>query len=233
MRAFFGGGSYGIYNPASRAGGGLSLHAEGRAADHSVPVTTDGKRLGDRIFDWLVAHADAIGLQEVQFHGRIWTSRRASEGVRRDTAAATIAHRDHVHWGVCWRTARDPDLGRFVWDEPTEPAPAPPAPPTRRPSMILMQPGRHAPGHPELEGYAVLDPQNQRILAYNGASFGGDAPVTYHGVAFREYRFDGKDGRPNAVGGVQDWAGWYDHDGVLVGAMVTTWSGAIYRVAFS
>jgi hypothetical protein len=96
----------GIYNPASRAGGGLSLHAEGRAMDHGVTMDSAGEALGWAVFNWCLANAEGIGLQELQFNRRIWTSRRAGEGVRFDTSPSAGLHRDHVHIGQCWRGAR-------------------------------------------------------------------------------------------------------------------------------
>lgn len=119
----FGGRSLGIYNPASRAGGGLSLHAEGRAMDHGVTVDADGALIGWAVFGWCVENADAIGLQEIQFSRRIWTARRAGEGVRVDTSPAAGLHFDHVHIGQCWAGAR----GRTSWygSPPTAKPPSP------------------------------------------------------------------------------------------------------------
>lgn len=101
-------GSFGCYNPDSRAGSGWSLHREGRAID--VAVGPQVKSKGDEIFHWAVDHADELGLQEIQWYGQIWTSRRHTEGIRTDTSSAAGLHFDHVHIGLAdGRTFTPPD----------------------------------------------------------------------------------------------------------------------------
>jgi hypothetical protein len=91
-------GSFGCYNPNSRAGSGWSLHREGRAIDIAVPPHL--KHLGDEVFHWAIDNADHLGLQEIQWYGQIWTSRRHPEGIRKDFSSAAGLHYDHVHLGV-------------------------------------------------------------------------------------------------------------------------------------
>lgn len=93
-------GSYGCYNPNSRAGNGWSLHREGRAIDVSIRPSVKWK--GDAIFAWCIANADHLGLQEIQWYRRIWTSRKATQGVRTDTSGAALLHYDHVHVGLAY-----------------------------------------------------------------------------------------------------------------------------------
>jgi len=109
-------GSFGCYNPNSRAGSGWSLHREGRAID--VAVGSNLKAKGDEAFHWLIDNADDVGLQEIQWYGLIWTSRRASSGIRRDTSAARNLHFDHIHVGQCWH-------GALYWQPPAGAKPAP------------------------------------------------------------------------------------------------------------
>ncbi len=87
-----------------------SAHYEGRAVDVFVrPVTKRNKVRGWAMAQYLVAHADRLEVTTVIFDGRIWTSRRATDGWRSyspDTAgrsapvAAILEHRDHVHVDV-------------------------------------------------------------------------------------------------------------------------------------
>jgi len=95
----FGGWDLGCYNPASRAGGGPSLHAEGRAQDFAFNANDpDERAAGDALFEWAVAHADEIGLQEILWRGLIWYWPRRGEGVRDGVQQAD--HMSHVHLGV-------------------------------------------------------------------------------------------------------------------------------------
>jgi hypothetical protein len=89
-----------------------STHYEGRAVDVFVrPVNEGNKRRGWAIAQYLVAHADRLGLQHVIFDDRIWSSGRRSESGWRDYRApgaadaapetrAALEHRDHVHVDV-------------------------------------------------------------------------------------------------------------------------------------
>src|SRR5688572_10670774 len=77
----FGTGSLGCYNPASRAGGGPSLHAEGRAQDFALNANDPAQRArGDAMFQFVMNHADELGAQEMLWRGYVWTYRRRGEG---------------------------------------------------------------------------------------------------------------------------------------------------------
>ena len=60
---------------------------------------TSDKALGDRIADFLQAHASELHLYDVIWWDQIWTPERASEGWRDygDHGSATANHMDHVH----------------------------------------------------------------------------------------------------------------------------------------
>lgn len=81
----------GIYNYRRvRGGSSLSAHAEGRAWDAMI---VGKKSEGDRLADWLVANAEAIGVQEV-----IWFQRRwAANTLRWNPYSGASPHTDHVH----------------------------------------------------------------------------------------------------------------------------------------
>jgi hypothetical protein len=98
-----------IYNCRPiRGGTSLSLHAEGRAVDYYLNAhDPDELALGDRIVQWLLgsddrdnSHAVArrLGVQEVIWNHRIWTSgRRRDEGMR--PYGGVDPHTNHVHVG--------------------------------------------------------------------------------------------------------------------------------------
>jgi hypothetical protein len=75
-----------------RADGGE--HGSGRALD--IMVSTD---LGNAIASWLQAHAAELGVSELLWRQRIWTTERAGDGWRwmSDRGSATANHYDHVH----------------------------------------------------------------------------------------------------------------------------------------
>ena len=125
-----------------RGGKGWSLHAEGRALDWRLDVDLPAeKRAGDRLVSLLLradkrgnrnALARRMGLQEVIWNCRIWTSSRT--GLRRYSPCdrrkvdRTTAHRDHVHLGLNWAGARRrTSFWRYGWTAaPPLPPPAPP-----------------------------------------------------------------------------------------------------------
>jgi hypothetical protein len=104
----------GGFSPDGVANGHMegSTHYDGRAVDIFVrPVSQANNRRGWAIAQYLVAHADRLGLQHVIFDDRIWSSGRRSESGWRDyrapgavdAAPATrvvLEHRDHVHVDV-------------------------------------------------------------------------------------------------------------------------------------
>lgn len=107
--AKFGGWNLGCFNPASRAGGGPSLHAEGRAQDFAFNANDpDERAAGDALFTWAVQHAEEIGLQEMLWRGAIWYfPRKDSEDGWGDFPLPGVYgpvqqadHMSHVHMGV-------------------------------------------------------------------------------------------------------------------------------------
>ena len=71
-----------------------SEHASGKALD----IMTSGAR-GAEIAAWLQANYSAMGIVEIIYQQKIWTTQRASEGWRAmpDRGSATANHFDHVH----------------------------------------------------------------------------------------------------------------------------------------
>lgn len=80
--------SYGGY----RSGDGM--HSRGRAIDIMVSGS-----LGWKVAEYVRAHASELGVTEVIYSQRIWTTQRASEGWRAlaDRGSVTANHYDHVH----------------------------------------------------------------------------------------------------------------------------------------
>jgi hypothetical protein len=85
-----------------------SAHYDGRAIDvFARPVTAASKRRGWAWAQYLVAHADRLGIQTVIFDDRIWTAGgRSGDGWRPYTPPQragdpdTLRHLDHVHVDV-------------------------------------------------------------------------------------------------------------------------------------
>jgi len=70
---------------------------------HAVDAMVYGdSALGQRIADFLVAHASELNLFDVIWEQHIWTPVRASEGWRSmpNRGSATANHMDHVHFAV-------------------------------------------------------------------------------------------------------------------------------------
>jgi uncharacterized protein YgiM (DUF1202 family) len=80
--------SFGGYRPGS------SNHSSGRALDVMVSGAA-----GQDIANWARANAGALGITEVIYAQRIWTTQRAGDGWRgmSDRGSATANHYDHVH----------------------------------------------------------------------------------------------------------------------------------------
>lgn len=73
---------------------GDGMHSQGRALD--IMVSSD---LGTDIAEWLRDHAAELGVTELIWRQRIWTTERAGEGWRsmEDRGSPTANHMDHVH----------------------------------------------------------------------------------------------------------------------------------------
>jgi hypothetical protein len=80
--------SFGGYRPGS------GNHASGRALDVMISGAA-----GQEIAYWAQANASALGITEVIYAQRIWTTQRAGDGWRgmSDRGSATANHYDHVH----------------------------------------------------------------------------------------------------------------------------------------
>jgi hypothetical protein len=74
--------------------GGSANHGSGRALDIMVTGST-----GDAIASYVRANAAQLGVTEVIWEQKIWTTQRAGEGWRwmSDRGSATANHYDHVH----------------------------------------------------------------------------------------------------------------------------------------
>ena len=74
--------------------GGSGNHSSGRALDVMVSGAA-----GQEIANWARANAGALGITEVIYAQRIWTTERAGDGWRgmSDRGSATANHYDHVH----------------------------------------------------------------------------------------------------------------------------------------
>lgn len=74
--------------------GGSGEHAAGRALDIMISSDT-----GTAIAEFVRANAGALGVSEVIWRQRIWTTQRAGEGWRwmEDRGSSTANHYDHVH----------------------------------------------------------------------------------------------------------------------------------------
>jgi hypothetical protein len=74
---------------------GHGEHVNGEAIDFMVPSSS----VGDRIADYLMAHAGELNLFDIIWSQRIWTIQRSGEGWRSmsDRGSATANHYDHVH----------------------------------------------------------------------------------------------------------------------------------------
>ena len=85
-----------------------SAHYDGRAVDVFFRPYEDPERTraGWVAAQWLVAHADRLGVATVIYDDRIWTARRSTEGWREyrhpsgDTVDPVLRHLDHVHVDV-------------------------------------------------------------------------------------------------------------------------------------
>ena len=87
----------GIYNDRNIAGTNTkSAHSEGRALDIHLNANDPSQRqIGDRLFSILMVVASETGIDNVIWNRRIWSVRRASEGIRDYTGRSP--HTDHIH----------------------------------------------------------------------------------------------------------------------------------------
>ena len=118
--------SWGIMRCERLSGKNFSLHAEGRAIDWRLDARNPAdRRAADRLIKRLLAtdsegnaHALArrMGIQEIIFNCRSWWagSERMgpysqcynAKGKKLKRPNYTLAHKDHIHFGLSWRGAR-------------------------------------------------------------------------------------------------------------------------------
>lgn len=80
---------------------GVSKHGEGRAWDsYANAGTADGLKNGNEMMGWLIANADALGLQYVKFWRVEWDHQQGINCV--EDAADQSSHYGHVHWELNW-----------------------------------------------------------------------------------------------------------------------------------
>lgn len=121
-----GGQSWGINRCEKLSEDSYSLHAEGRALDWHLDAADRAQRKeADRIIALLLAPdrlgneralARRIGLQEIIWNCRAWfagsdrfrpySACYDEEGERKRNVNRTLAHRDHIHFGLSRRGAR-------------------------------------------------------------------------------------------------------------------------------
>ena len=82
----------GVYNNRSvRNGRSLSVHAEGRALDIKVPISSS---TGDRLYKTMISFSDELGIQQILWDGHGW---RCDRGEFNTSKGVTNLHRDHLH----------------------------------------------------------------------------------------------------------------------------------------
>lgn len=79
----------------------LPAHPSGRAVDNMIPnwSSSSGNALGWKVANYVRAHASELGVTEVIYDQKIWTTQRGGEGWRSMSSrgGATANHQDHVH----------------------------------------------------------------------------------------------------------------------------------------
>jgi hypothetical protein len=117
MRAHFPGFSSGgtSRSPAkpSTAGRRRDIHEEGRAVDFMVEHVASAE--GEALANWLLANAEAIGVQGIVWNRASWYPERSPRF--RFPYTGSSEHRDHVHAELSeGAAARTPELMRAVLD---------------------------------------------------------------------------------------------------------------------
>lgn len=76
----------------------MSVHATGRALDIMIPTIGGGanNEVGDAIGNWLVRHAEEIGIQYIIWDRTQWNASKAA-GSKSRRYGGSHAHRDHLH----------------------------------------------------------------------------------------------------------------------------------------
>ncbi len=100
----------GIFNCRNIAGSTQkSLHSEGRALDwilsaNNTAQKTEAENLIDRFLADEAALAKSMGIQEIIFNRRIWSSSRPNDGLQ--PYNGPNRHTDYMHIGLNWKGAR-------------------------------------------------------------------------------------------------------------------------------
>lgn len=96
--------TFGSMNSFGGTRGGGGNHGSGRALDAMVPNWSSGggNALGWQVARYVRSNAGRLGVTEVIFDQKIWTTQRSGEGWRSMSSrgGATANHRDHVHISV-------------------------------------------------------------------------------------------------------------------------------------
>ncbi len=96
--------SFGSISSYGGTRGGGGNHGAGRALDAMVPNWSSGggNALGWQVARYVRSNAGRLGVTEVIFDQKIWTTQRSGEGWRSMSSrgGATANHRDHVHVSV-------------------------------------------------------------------------------------------------------------------------------------
>lgn len=94
------------------------VHEEARAVDFMLPAPLYGGAEGEALANWLLANAEAIGVQGIVWNRASWYPSRGNGGPRfQGGYAGESEHRDHVHAELSeGAAARTPELMRAVLD---------------------------------------------------------------------------------------------------------------------
>lgn len=84
--------------PSVSSYGGIRGSGGNHGTGHALDIMVSGGS-GDDVAAYVRAHAGELGVTEVIWHQRIWTTQRSREGWRSmsDRGSATANHMDHVH----------------------------------------------------------------------------------------------------------------------------------------
>ncbi len=84
--------------PSITSYGGIRGDGSEHASGHALDIMVSGS-LGTDVAAWLRANYASLGITEIIYQQRIWTTQRASEGWRamEDRGSATANHYDHIH----------------------------------------------------------------------------------------------------------------------------------------
>ena len=84
--------------PSITSFGGTRGDGSEHTSGHALDIMVSGS-LGTDVAAWLRANYASLGITEIIYQQRIWTTQRASEGWRamEDRGSATANHYDHIH----------------------------------------------------------------------------------------------------------------------------------------